>query len=35
MLHHVFMFEFILARLGALRDLFRSRHDTAIEILAL
>jgi hypothetical protein len=29
------MVEFTLALLGALRVFFRSRHDTAIEILAL
>jgi hypothetical protein len=29
------MVEFILALLGALRVFFRSRYDTAIEILAL
>ncbi|MCL5742665.1 MAG: hypothetical protein M1541_01870 [Acidobacteria bacterium] len=35
MLHHVFMVEFILALLGALRVSFRSRHETAIEIFSL
>jgi hypothetical protein len=35
MLHHVLMVEFILALPGALRVFFRSRRDTAIEILAL
>jgi len=33
--NHVFIVEFILVLLGALRFFFRSRHDTAIEILAL
>ncbi len=33
--NRVFMIEFILALLAAVRVFFRSRHDTAIEILAL
>jgi hypothetical protein len=33
--NHVVRIEFILALLSALRVFFRSRHDPAIEILAL